>query len=115
MTVSPDHSYTPFYPALTYSCCCAFLGWCKTLRKLIEIGYLADAVDETIPGKTYAQLIAKLIGKPESTNVKADTAARLGLAVDHKIISTIEWLGLFSNDDKVRRLCFACPLPMSHF
>ena len=75
-------------------------GWCKALRKLIEIGWLSDKVDESMVGKTYRQIMAESIGEPDSTDVKKDTADRLGLSVDDKIISTFEWLGLFS-DEKV--------------
>lgn len=73
-------------------------GWCATLRKLIDVGYLSEAEHVGLPGKTYAQLTSELIGKPGSTDVRADTAARLGLAVDHQIMKALDFIGIFSND-----------------
>jgi saccharopine dehydrogenase (NADP+, L-glutamate forming) len=73
-----------------------FEGWCKTWKKIADMGYLSEAKVDSA-GLTYGKLTAQLIkGKVE--NVKADTAAFCGLPLDSDPIRRFEWLGLFSNE-----------------
>jgi len=74
------------------------VGWCATLRKLVELNLMDDAARDDLAGLSYAQFMAKLIGKADSTDVKADVASHLGLTTASFIISNMEWLGLFSNE-----------------
>lgn len=73
------------------------IGWCATLKKMIELGLLDEAERGDLAGLTYAQFMAKLIGK-STGDLKANLAARLDIASDSFIISNMEWLGLLSNE-----------------
>jgi saccharopine dehydrogenase-like NADP-dependent oxidoreductase len=75
-------------------------GWCKTLRKLLDLGYLniEPLNGGALVGKTYAEFTAALLGKNDTATLKADIAAKLGLSVDDKLIQNFEWLGLLGAD-----------------
>jgi len=71
------------------------LGWCDVVKKLADLGYL-DVTEEDISSITYAKLTASMV-KSQTGDVKANVAVHLGLDPTHKIITTMEWLGLFSD------------------
>jgi saccharopine dehydrogenase-like NADP-dependent oxidoreductase len=68
-----DSTKTMFRGTLRYK------GWCATLRKMIQLGVSDDNPRDDLAGLTFAGLTGKLIGKPDSTNIKKDTAAFLGV------------------------------------
>jgi saccharopine dehydrogenase-like NADP-dependent oxidoreductase len=72
-------------------------GWCDTLKKIVELGYLDDAERDDIEGLTYGQLLARLIGS-DGANLQSDLASFLGIASDSEPIAKLEWLGLLGND-----------------
>ncbi len=71
-------------------------GWCPTLKKVADLGLLEETPIE-LDGLTYAEFMAKLIGKKSPRGIKRAVARKLGLAPIHFIIANLEWLGLFSN------------------
>ncbi len=71
-------------------------GWCPTLQRIAELGLLEDT-DLGLEGLSYAQFMARVIGRPGRAT-KADVAAFLGLAPVHFVIGHLEWLGLFSDE-----------------
>jgi saccharopine dehydrogenase (NADP+, L-glutamate forming) len=74
------------------------VGWCDTLDVISNIGFLSEA-QQDVSAKTYAQLTRSLLpaSAPDTGDIKADAATGLGLSADSKVISDMEWLGLFSN------------------
>jgi len=72
------------------------VGWCDVVKKLADLGYL-DVMEVDLTSLTYADLTASIV-KAQKSDVKASVATHLGLDPTHKIITTLEWLGLFSND-----------------
>lgn len=73
------------------------VGWCATIKRFVELGLLDEADRDDLSGLTYAQFLAKLVGKKSATDLKAELAARLNIAPDSFIIGTMEWLGLLSD------------------
>jgi saccharopine dehydrogenase (NADP+, L-glutamate forming) len=72
------------------------LGWCETMKKIVELGLVdTDKLDD-IAGLTFAQFTARLIGS--SGDLKQDLAAYLSIAEDSQVMSRLEWLGLLSDD-----------------
>lgn len=76
------------------------LGWCATLKKIVDLGLVDETPRPGLKGSTFKHMMAELVGSPLNGQLKEATAAKLGLAVDSEIIGRLEWLGLFS-DDKV--------------
>jgi saccharopine dehydrogenase (NADP+, L-glutamate forming)/spermidine synthase len=74
------------------------LGWCDTLKKIVDIGLL-DLTEKSFDDSSYADMLRGMTSK-ETTNLKEAVAESVGLKVDDPIISRLEWLGLFS-DEKI--------------
>ena len=71
-------------------------GWCETLRKLVEAGWLSEETTD-LTGLTFGQLTAKLLGIP-SADVRQEAMDRLALAKDSYAVKNLDWLGLFSDE-----------------
>ncbi len=72
------------------------VGWCETLRKLVDAGWMSDeAIDLT--GFTFGQLTAKLLGTP-GTDVRQEAKERMSITADSYAFKNLEWLGLFSDE-----------------
>lgn len=71
-----------------------FPGWCESLDAIKALGLTSY---EKIPlkGKTFAGMLASLIGEQETVNTRAQAAAWLGLAGNAHALDAMEWLGLF--------------------
>jgi saccharopine dehydrogenase-like NADP-dependent oxidoreductase len=71
-------------------------GWCPTLKKVAELGLLEETRMD-LSGLSYAQFMAKLIGKQSPRGVKQAVARKLGLDPGNFIVANLEWLGLFTS------------------
>jgi len=74
------------------------LGWCATLKKIVDLGLVDETPQTNLKGVTFKKMTGDLVGCPEDGNVKEATAGKLGIAVDSEIIQRLEWLGLFSDE-----------------
>jgi len=72
------------------------VGWCATMRKIVDLGLLDEEEREDIAGLTFAQFMAGFIGA--TSDLKKDLAAYLNVEEDSLVISNLEWLGLLSDD-----------------
>jgi saccharopine dehydrogenase-like NADP-dependent oxidoreductase len=70
-------------------------GWCRTLKKIGDLGLLDDTSVKDWTGRTYRDFMAGLAEAPAGADLKTAVAARLGLDADSDIIGRLEWLGLF--------------------
>jgi saccharopine dehydrogenase-like NADP-dependent oxidoreductase len=71
-------------------------GWSDTLRRVGELGLLDLSERGGLGNKTWPELLAELIGAPDTNRIKERVAARLWLPVDAPTIQKLDWLGLFS-------------------
>jgi len=74
------------------------IGWCDTLKKMVDLGLIDENPVEGIKGSTYKQMMANLVNQKDSTDVAVKVAEKLGLKPDSDIIKRLEWLGLFSDE-----------------
>ncbi len=72
-------------------------GWCDTLKAIVDLGLLDESERGDLGGLTFARLTARLIGS-DGADLKSDLASHLGIPVDAKPITALDWLGLFSAD-----------------
>lgn len=70
------------------------LGWCDVMLKLNELGYFGLAERPELPTKTFRQIMAELIEKEETSDLKTDLATRLNIAPNSGVMMALEWLGL---------------------
>ncbi len=73
-------------------------GWCETLSAMADLGVGDDSPRTDLSGLTFRQFAGKLIHDPEARDIKAATAAFLGLTEESRALANLEWLGLFSDD-----------------
>lgn len=70
-------------------------GWCESLDAMKAMKLISnDKYD--FSGKSFADMVAMLIGENESSNIKIKVAEFLGLDENAYALNAIEWLGLFS-------------------
>jgi saccharopine dehydrogenase-like NADP-dependent oxidoreductase len=74
------------------------IGWCDTLKKIVDLGLIDESPKDNLKGITYKQMMAALLGASENDDVAEKTAAKVGLAKDDEVIKRLEWLGLFSDE-----------------
>jgi len=74
------------------------LGWCDTLKKIVDIGLVDEIEDESLKGKTYKEMMAKLVGCDTTEDVVLKVAEKLNIDKDSEVMNRLVWLGLF--DDK---------------
>lgn len=71
-------------------------GWCDTIKKIGDLGYL-DITPLSIEGRTYSRLTRDAIKTSEEGNLAEQVARHLNIQPSSKIISNMEWLGLFGD------------------
>ena len=72
------------------------VGWCATLRKIVDLGLLDEQARDDMAGLTFARFTARLIGS--TGDLKQDLAAFLKVEQDSLVIRNLEWLGLLSDE-----------------
>jgi saccharopine dehydrogenase (NADP+, L-glutamate forming)/spermidine synthase len=73
------------------------IGWCQTMKKMIELGLL-DQTEKDWTGFTYQSFLRVLLNNPAEKDLKKALAARLKIDPNSDIIKRIEWLGLLSEE-----------------
>jgi saccharopine dehydrogenase-like NADP-dependent oxidoreductase len=74
-------------------------GWCATMKKIAELGFLSDApIERAARAPTWAAFTARLAGVEPAGDARAAGEARLALAPGSDVAARLEWLGLFSAD-----------------
>lgn len=74
------------------------LGWCDVMQKLNQLGYFSLDEQPNLPGKTFRQVTAALINRPDSAGLAAEVAAHLNVSPNSGVMQAIEWLGLLSDE-----------------
>jgi saccharopine dehydrogenase-like NADP-dependent oxidoreductase len=71
-----------------------FPGWCESIDAIKALG-LITSQEYDFTDKTYAQMLALLIGEIDAINIREKVANFLGLPLDAYAINALEWLGVF--------------------
>jgi saccharopine dehydrogenase-like NADP-dependent oxidoreductase len=71
--------------------------WCEVLDGIKALGLLSDEKIK-MEGMTYAELLARVAGVPDISNLKKDIRAKLGGDENGYVTEALEWLGFFSDD-----------------
>ena len=69
------------------------IGWCETLDAIADLGLL-DIEEQSFSKMTYADLMRTLTNGNDK-NIKETVAKAIKLGSNNKVISRLEWLGLF--------------------
>lgn len=73
-------------------------GWCRTLKKIGELGLLDETGISDWTGRTYRDLMVQLAQAPPGEDIEKAVAARLGLKPGSDILGRLKWLGLFAEE-----------------
>lgn len=77
-------------------------GWCESLDAMKALKLTSnDKYDFT--GKTFAGMVAMLIGEKDPSDIKVKAAKFLGLNPNAHALKALEWLGLFDNKPMNRK------------
>ncbi len=88
------------------------VGWCSTMKKMVELGMLDEEEWDDLTDMTFADFTAELIGS-ETENLRQELADYLELDNDSQVIDNMEWLGLLSDDPiQHKREAKRHPLPL---
>ena len=71
------------------------LGWCGTLKKIANLGLLS-LDEQSLDGMTFADMMYNLVNDREA-DLRESVSKKTGLKSDDPVISRLEWLGLFDN------------------
>jgi saccharopine dehydrogenase (NADP+, L-glutamate forming) len=72
-------------------------GWCQTMKKIVELGFLNDK-ELDVAGLSYADFLRKLIKKEKGTDLRKDLATCLKIDENSEPIKRFDWLGLLSDE-----------------
>lgn len=74
------------------------IGWCDTLKKMVDLGLIDEKPVEGLKGITFRKMMADLIKEKDGADIVNKAAEKLGLEPDSDIIKRLEWLGLFGEE-----------------
>jgi saccharopine dehydrogenase (NADP+, L-glutamate forming) len=72
-------------------------GWCETMYAMGRLGLL-DIADQRLSGITYATFMRNLLRAGPTEDLKQKTANLLKMKAEDRVVSRLEWLGLFSDN-----------------
>lgn len=73
------------------------LGWCDTLKKMVDLGLINEDKQSNLKGVTFRKMIADMIGAKDDSGLEQKVADKLGIDRNSDIMKRFEWLGLFSD------------------
>ena len=73
------------------------IGWCPTLKKIVDLGLLDEEKKEWT-GLTYNDFLRRLMNAPLEKDIKKALSNYLNIKEDSDIIKRLEWLHLLSDD-----------------
>jgi len=76
------------------------LGWCDTLKKMVDLGLINEDKQNNLKGITYRKMMADMVEAKDDANLEKKVAEKLKLDRNSEVMKRFEWLGLFS-DKKV--------------
>jgi len=76
-----------------------YVGWCETLKKVVDLGMLEETPTTYPAGTTFAKYMASFLKAAPTGNIRNDLAAQLNLDPASPILDRFEWLGLFADDE----------------
>ena len=74
------------------------LGWCRTLKAIVDIGLVDDTARDNLAGVTYRNMMAGAMGAADTADIRQSTADYLKISADSDILDRLEWLGLFGEE-----------------
>lgn len=71
-------------------------GWCESID-VVKALHLITSTEHDFTGKTYAQMLAMLIGADSATDIRQKAATYLGMDANAYAFDSLAWLGIFDD------------------
>ncbi|MGQ9801645.1 MAG: saccharopine dehydrogenase C-terminal domain-containing protein [Candidatus Saccharicenans sp.] len=75
-------------------------GWCRKMKKISELGLL-DINEREWRAQNYASFMREYLGIGEEVELRTAVANRLQLSPESDVIQSLDWLGLFSEQQRL--------------
>ncbi|NOZ08148.1 MAG: saccharopine dehydrogenase [FCB group bacterium] len=79
------------------------LGWCATLKAIVDIGLVDDTPRDNISQLSWHDLMGSLVDGKGNGDLRLATANKLGIGRDSHVLDRLEWLGIFSDEQVSER------------
>ncbi|MGD2108721.1 MAG: saccharopine dehydrogenase C-terminal domain-containing protein [Phycisphaerae bacterium] len=76
-----------------------YVGWCETLKAIVDLGLLEETPTTYPKGTTYAKFTAGFLKARPTGDLRKDLAAQLNLDPASPVLDRLDWLGLFADDE----------------
>ena len=73
-------------------------GWCVAIKQLVDLGWLDIELRDDLQGRTYAELMWRLVGRAPAGDLRAAIAGKLGVDVGHDGIGRMASVGLLGDE-----------------
>lgn len=73
-------------------------GWCRCLKKVVDLGLLDESPVTYPAGMTFKQWMVDVIDGPSEEDLRLQVAAAVELDPEDDVMDRFEWLGLFSDE-----------------
>ena len=73
------------------------LGWCDCMQKLNALGFFSLEHHPDLPGSTFREVMARLIGTEDTVGLEAALAAHINVSPTSGVMQALEWLGLLGD------------------
>ncbi len=73
-------------------------GWCQTLSVVSELGLLEETPVTDVKGKTYCEILNRILKVPQGEDPKKYISKKLHLEEKDEILHKFSWLGLFDKE-----------------
>ncbi len=74
-------------------------GWCRCLKKVVDLGLLDEKPVTYAKGTTFKQWMGEIINAPSLDDMRLQVATEVDLDPDDDVLHRFDWLGLFSDDE----------------
>lgn len=73
-------------------------GWCRCLKKVVDLGLLEEQPVTYPAGTTFKQWLGQIIDAPSLEDLRLQVAGEIDLDPTDNVLDRLEWLGLFSDE-----------------
>lgn len=73
-------------------------GWCDCLKKVVDLGLLAEEPVTYPPGTTLGDWARSFLTVPDTGDLRADLARQLDLDISSNVLDRFQWLGLMGDE-----------------
>lgn len=75
------------------------LGWCETMRKIVDLDLLNDEARPDLDGKSFEEVLRGCLGCSSDQDIEEAVAEKLGVDTYATVLKRLKWLGLLGREE----------------